>query len=368
VTGARRRGTLAQRLLLAHALVIAAMTVTVVVAAAAVGPAVFDNHMRLAGHADQPAVLAHAQEAFRSAGLQAVAVGLAIGGLGALAVSAFVTRRLGLALGSLAEGAGRVARGDYSRPVDVPPGGRELASVAASFNAMAARLAATEATRRRLLTDLSHEMRTPIATIDVVLEGLDDGVLPADATTTATLRQQTARLARLASDIRDVSAAEEGRLALHPEPVPLADLLRAAAAAAAPAYQARGVRLEMGGVPDAVVAADRTRMGQVLDNLLRNAVQHTPPGGLVEVTAERADGGVRVCVRDNGAGIAADELPHVFERFYRGDTARRHDQGAGTGVGLAIARAIVEAHGGTLTAASDGPGRGAEFVVAWPAA
>ncbi len=359
--------SLARRLLVAQVLVVVAMAVTVVGVAAVVGPPEFDRHLALAGHTE-PEIVAHGEQAFVSAGGVALGAGLAIAAIGAIAASVLVTRRIGAASAALAAGAERVAAGDYGTPVALPTSDRELETVAASFNAMASRIAATEATRRRLLTDLSHELRTPLAAIDLLLEGLADGVVPPDAATAAALRAQTARLARLATDVREVSAAEEGRLALVRENVQVADLLADAVATATPGAAAAGVRLVVAGTPPAVrVSVDRTRLGQVLDNLVRNALQHTPPGRAVELWADAAGDTVRVGVRDEGVGIAPDDLPHVFERFFRGGR-RRHDEGAGTGVGLAISRALVAAHGGTLTAASDGPGRGAEFVVALPRA
>ncbi len=357
--------SLARRLLVAQVLVVLAMALTVVAVGVVVGPSVFHQHLLLAGNADTDLV-AHGEAAFASAGLTALAAGLTIAVAGALAASVWLSRRLGDAVTALAAGTERVAAGDYGTPVVLPRADRELERVASSFNAMASRLADTEATRRRLLTDLAHEMRTPLAAIDLLLEGIDDRVVPADLTTTATLRAQTVRLARLATDLREVSAAEEGRLVLARRPVPVGDLIASAVATATGPAEAAGVRLVVADPwPDAVLEVDPVRIGQVLDNLLRNALQHTPSGRAVRVWCAAASDAVRIGVRDKGAGIAAADLPHVFERFYRGGT-RRHDQGAGTGVGLTISRAVVAAHGGTLTAASDGPGRGAEFVVRLP--
>ncbi len=361
-----RPTSIARRLLVAQVLVIVAMAATVAAVATVVGPSSFVAHMRLAGAAD-PDVLMHGEEAFESAGLSAMVAGLTIAGLGAILASVLLTRRLRASLGALAAGAERVASGDYSTPVELTSADRELATVARSFNDMTARVADTEATRRRLLTDLSHEIRTPLAAIDLLVEGIGDGVVVPDAATAATLRAQTARLARLASDLRDVSAAEEGRLGLRLERLPVARVVEGSAAAARPGYAAAGVTLEVAGGPDAAIEADPARLGQVLDNLLRNALQHSAPGQRVTVSWD-ADGAVaRVFVRDQGEGISAADLPHVFERFFRG-AGRRRDEGSGTGVGLAIARAITHAHGGSLTAASDGPGRGAEFVLTLPAA
>jgi signal transduction histidine kinase len=211
-------------------------------------------------------------------------------------------------------------------------------------------------------------LRTPLAAIDLVVEGMADGVLPAAPDTYATLRGQTARLTRLADDLGQVSAAEEGRLGLELADVPLADLVLAARDAAASGFAAAGIDLHVGPVPDVTVPVDRARIGQVLDNLLRNARQHTGPPGEVRLEAGRDGHEVWIAVRDTGQGIAADDLPHIFERFYRGDHSHRRDEGGGTGVGLAISRAIATAHRGTLTATSGGPGAGAEFVLRLPMA
>lgn len=366
MTGQGWRSSLAHRLFVAQVLVIAAMAIAVVAVAAAIGPAVFDQHLMMAGHGEHPETIAHAEAAFRAAGLTALGWGLAIAGIGATAASLYATSRIGRALRALADGAERVSLGDYTTPIAMPGVGRELETVASSFATMAERLASAESTRRRMLTDLSHELRTPVAAIDLMVEGMEDGVVPLTPDTMATLRQQTARLARLADDLGEVSAAEEGRLVLTPGPVQLVDLLTAARDAAAPSFAAAGVSLALVPVTDGTVEVDVARIGQVLDNLLRNALQHTTHPGSVELLAGRSAGEVWISVRDTGQGIAAADLPHIFERFYRGDHAHRRDVGAGTGVGLAISRAIAVAHGGTLTATSKGPGQGAEFVLRLP--
>lgn len=364
--GPPRRGSLARQLLWSQLAVVAAMAVTASVVAAVLGPPLFERHMLEAGHAAQPDVLQHGEEAFVSAGLVALAVGLTIALLGAVLATTWVTRRLGDTVGELHRGAARVAAGDYSAPVALGDGAHELRAVASSLNALARRVGDTEATRRRVLTDLSHELRTPIATLGVLLEALEDGVAPWDADARARLREQVTRLERLAADMRDVSTFEEGRLGLRVEPLSLREVLGAALEPASRQFTERQVSLLVGPVPDVVVAADRVRLVQVLDNLLRNARQHTPSGGHVRVDVETDAAAVRVLVRDDGAGMTASEVPHVFERFFRGDPERRHDEGAGTGVGLTISRAIAEAHGGRLEAESPGPGLGSTFTLTLP--
>jgi signal transduction histidine kinase len=179
---------------------------------------------------------------------------------------------------------------------------------------------------------------------------------------------QTARLRRLADDISLVSSAEEGHLELRPATVAPGDLVVTAVAAARPSYDARGVRLvaqAAGGLPG--LEADPQRLAQVLAGLLSNALRHTPPGGQVTVTARAAGPAVRITVADTGEGIAAEHLPLIFERFYRVDPARDRGHG-GSGIGLTIARALVAAHGGTITVTSrcSGPGAGTQFVITLP--
>lgn len=364
----RARVGLTGRLVLAQVLVLVVMTATLALVAWLVGPRVFDEHLREAGHGDQPHVLEHAQEAFRAAGLTSAGAGLLAAALATALVGALLFGRIGRSLTALSAGARRVASGDYDEPVQVADAGPEIDELAGAFNDMAHQIADTETTRRRLLTDLAHELRTPIAAIDVTLESLEDGVVDLNSSTLATLRAQTARLTRLAVDIRDVSAAEEGRLDLHPRSVRVSDLLEDARTAAAPAFVARSVGLVVEPVADdPTVQVDPTRISQVLDNLLRNALQHSPVGSTVTLRATVRGDSVQLRVVDQGTGVAPEHLPHLFERFYRADSARHHDADEGTGVGLAISRSIARAHEGSLEARSDGPGRGTEFTLTLPA-
>ncbi len=348
------------------ALVVLAGGLTAWLVAGAIGPGVFHRHMLAAGLSDGVAVL-HAEEAFRSASVTSLGVALGAAAVASLAVSLFLTRRIGRSLSTLSAAASRVAGGRFDSRVPSPRMGAEFDDLARSFNDMAARLDESQALRNRLLADVAHELRTPVATLNAYLEGLEDGVETLGPETVAVLRAQGSRLTRLADDLAAVTRAESRDLALALEPMTPDDVLTAAARSAADRFAARGVRLGVDvprGLPDVVV--DRDRIGQVLGNLLDNALRHTPAGGTVTLSARRTDHGrVRLVVRDTGEGIDAAHLPHVFERFYRVDTARDRDHG-GSGIGLAITRALVEAHGGTVTAHSDGPGRGAVFEVALP--
>ncbi|MGV8845363.1 sensor histidine kinase [Tessaracoccus sp.] len=360
------KGSLARRLMVGQSFVVLGMTLSIVVAALLIGPAVFDDHMRQAGHGNQPDVLEHAQEAFFSAGLQSIGVGLLVAAVGALAVSLITTRRLGHWLNALTGGASRVSAGHYDEPVVLEGSSSELERVADAFNSMASQIETTESRRRSLLTDVAHELRTPIAAMDVTLEALEDGVLAPGAEAYATLRSQSARLARLACDIRDVSAAEEGRQRLSPRPVSASELVDSAAHQWRHRFEERGVTLTTPVGQDVLVDVDPARVEQVLDNLLANALRHTRPGGHITVRTRALGAGVAIDVMDDGEGIGPEALLHVMERFYRADSARTHADGSGSGVGLAISLAIARAHGGDLTAVSEGLGRGSTFTLSLP--
>jgi two-component system sensor histidine kinase BaeS len=364
----RSRG-LATRLFLAQTLVAVVGAATLWLVASAAGPAIFHGHLKRAvGHVSAD-TSKHVEEAYRSASAVSVSVALAASLVAALAISAYVTRRIAGPVVRLAAAASDVADGHYAVRVDTPAIGTEFATLAASFNAMAARLQSVETTRRRLLADLAHEMRTPVATLDGYLEGLQDGVVSVDADTLAMLRVQTSRLTRLAEDITAVSRAEEHQLDLHPQLVPAEQLVSAAVEAFADRYAAHDVTLAADMQPNLPsVMVDADRIGQVLTNLLDNALRHTPPGGTAIVGGRTGPDRsvVELTVTDSGEGIPAEHLPHLFERFYRVDRARDREHG-GSGIGLTIVKALVEVHGGAVTATSDGPGRGATFALTLPA-
>lgn len=364
----RRPRGLAARLLAAQLLIIAAGAVTLVMAALAAGPPLFRAHVRMALGTVSPVLQRHLDDAFATAAGIALGIGTAVAAATAVAVSLLITRRLSRPIGDLGAAAASLAAGDYSTRVPAAGLGPELDALAGAFNTMAAALQATETTRRRLLADAAHELRTPLATLDAYLEGLADGIRSPGQDTWDILAAQTARLRRLADDIGLVSRAEEGQLPMTLVTVAPGDLVTAAVEAARPGYDVRGVCLTArvsDGLPD--ISADPDRIGQVLAGLLANALRHTPPGGSVcAATAALPDGkGVRITVTDTGDGIAPEHLPHVFERFYRADAARDQARG-GSGIGLTIARGLVTAHGGTLTAASGGPGTGACFTITLP--
>jgi len=363
----RLRRSLAARLLLAQVLVIVAGSATLALVALAIAPGIFHDHIRNSDGIIPDDVARHIDEAFGAAVLIALAVAIGAAFLTALAVSTFISLRIVKPIRALAEAAERIAKGAYAARVPAT-GSDEIAVLGSAFNEMVTALESAERKRRELLSDVAHELRTPLATLDAYLEGLADGVVEPNLDTWKLLRNETGRLGRLTEDVTKVSRAEERQLELRVQRVAAIALLETSAGAAAPAFAAKGVEIEISPERDSPsVEVDPDRLGEVLANLLENALRHTPAGGTVTLSAKRAGDDAVLAVTDTGEGLSPDDLDRVFERFYRVDRARSRDQG-GSGIGLAIARALVEAHGGQLWADSVGVGRGATFFCRLPAA
>jgi two-component system sensor histidine kinase BaeS len=361
-------GSIGRRLLVSIVLVLVAAATTAWVVATLVGPALFHEHLVQANIADHELADLHVEEAFQSASTIALGLAMVVAGATALTVSVVLTRRVGKSVSQMSRAAAQVGAGQFHARVPLPGIGVEFDQLAHSFNTMAAHLEADERLRERLLTDVAHELRTPAATLTAYVEAIEDGVRVMDTETIAVLNDQAQRLTRLARDLAAVTRAESGELDLHLDDVPAAELIDASALAARERADAAEVTVTTQVTPGAgVVRVDRVRLAQVLDNLVVNAIRHTPAGGSITLAARRDAGSVELTVTDTGEGIEAEHLPHVFERFYRVDSARDRRHG-GSGVGLAICRALVQAHGGTVQAASEGPGRGARFTVRLPAA
>lgn len=353
------------RLLVSQTLVLVAMALTSWLVASVVGPGIFHDHLERAGVAHGSSETDHVKQAFASAMLLALLVALLTATLLALGVTWYFGRRVQRSISRVVDSAASVAAGDYSARIPSPGLGGEFDELAGAFNSLAERLEAVESTRRRMLADLAHEMRTPLATLDAHLEALEDGVREPDASTLSVLRSSTERLGRLAQDMSAVSRAEESSLDMHLEQSSPRPLVRAAVDAARERYVDKGVNLREKVITEAPVLVDPTRMGQVLGNLLDNALRHTPAGGTVTVSCQLRGGWVELEVSDTGQGIEAEHLDHVFDRFYRADPSRNRSQG-GSGIGLTITKVLVEAQGGSISAHSDGPGCGATFTVRFP--
>jgi signal transduction histidine kinase len=284
----------------------------------------------------------------------------------ALAMARWLARGMTQPLRDMARAARRMETGDYS--VRVGTASRdEVGQLAAAFNNMSAELESVERLRRDLVANVSHELKTPISALRAHLENLLDGVERPDPETLQVMLSQSERLGRLIDQLLDLSRIESGELRLNRTAVALHALVRAVLSEIEVARADRRVRVR-DAVPDDLppVLVDAERVHQVLFNLLDNAVRFTPPGGEVTVAAHPVNGSCEVAVSDTGPGIAAEHLPRLFERFYRADAARSRGDG-GTGIGLAIARSVVEAHGGRIRAESR-VGRGSVFTFDLPVA
>ena len=291
----------------------------------------------------------------------------------AAVASLLVSRRIVAPVREMMAASWRIAEGHYDERVNVPgrPGRNELdelAQLALSFNQMAAQLEQMEATRRELIGDVAHELRTPLASIKGSMEGLIDGVLPAEAPTFQQIYREADRLQRLVTDLQELSRVEAGAFELNLRRVAVGDLVQATLARLGRQFEEKGVALESAvpaGLPP--VRADEDRAGQVLLNLVGNALQYTPAGGRVRVAARRQGAEVHIQVSDTGIGMSPEHLALVFTRFYRVDKSRAR-AGGGSGIGLTIARHLVEAHAGRIWAESPGPGRGSNFAFTLPVA
>jgi two-component system OmpR family sensor kinase/two-component system sensor histidine kinase BaeS len=261
-------------------------------------------------------------------------------------------RRFAFPLGDIVEAANRVAEGDYSARV-TQQGAPSLRMVGSAFNSMASRLEMQAKQRRDLMADIAHELRTPLSVIQGRLEGLLDGVYPRDDQTIGQVIDETRLLARLVEDLRTLSNAESGTLHLQKEPTDLAVLIQDVVGALSVEARDRRVAVGLDAPADLpLVVVDQLRIREVVTNLISNALNHTPAGGTISVSAAVVNNRISVAVTDTGPGIAPEELPKIFDRFYKGRSS------SGSGLGLTIARNLVAAHGGTIGAKSP-PGRGA---------
>jgi signal transduction histidine kinase len=297
---------------------------------------------------------------------RAVIAAVCAAGLFALGFTALLARRMLRPIEKLRAAARELGSGDLSRRAAVH-GEDEIADLARAFNGMADGLARIEKLRRDMIADVAHELRTPLTGLRCQIEALQDGLASPTREAIDSLHEDVLLLGRVIDDLQDLSLAAAGQLRVDPRPL---DVREAIERAVRPFESAGGGPGIERSIPEALprVVADPDRLAQILRNLLANAVRHTPPGGSIRVTALEAAGTVEIEVRDSGPGIAVEDLPRIFERFYRADPSRRPlSGGGGLGLGLAIARQLAEAQGGTLRAESS-RGQGAAFILVLPAA
>lgn len=362
-------GRIRWRLLAGNLAVAGAGVVAVAAGVWLAAPAAFENAMGMnggmgAGMGGMMDPLL--RSAFGDAVGTAILLGLAAAVIVAVIGSFLLATYLSRPLSQLVSASRRVARGDYAQRVPTAAG--ELGELTASFNEMAETLGTTEQRRLDLIGDVAHELRTPIASVRGYVEGLEAGVFEPGAEAWRVLDEQTARLSRLVDDLATLWRAESHDLRVELEALDGPTLLVEAGERNRPLAAARSVSLDLGPVAPVSVRADRTRLGQALDNLVGNAIRYTPAGGHVGLSlAGDGPSAVTISVWDDGPGLTPEQAARVFERFYRTDQSRSREAG-GSGLGLTITKSLVEAMGGRIGVASEGPGHGATFTVRLPRA
>lgn len=305
---------------------------------------------------------------FRAAVNESLLISFAVAFTIAIAASLLISRLITRPVNTLTNASQSIAKGEYNHRIpkeEIPAD--ELGQLAVSFNQMAEKLEQTETMRRQLIGDISHELRTPLTAIKGSMEGLIDGVLPKDETTFAQIYHDADRLQRLVEDLQELSRVEAGQFKLIKKSIKIENLAKSAVSALRSAFVRKNVVLNLHSDKNLPkIMADLDRIQQVLQNLLGNALQFTPSGGEVVVTLSKSSEGVEVSVQDNGAGIEARHLDHIFERFYRADPSRSRTNGGGSGIGLTISKRLIEAHGGKIRVESHGKNQGSKFTFTLP--
>ncbi len=356
------------KLFISYLIIILVGVVSLAITAEFIAPSALDRHMASMSvmmSGNMGGMMGDLTENVRRAINEVLLIAALAATATAVLVSSFVTRRIVRPIEEMTEASRRIADGHYDERVIVV-GEDELGELAGSFNQMAHTLAQTEERRRQLIGDVAHELRTPLSSIRSVMEGLVDGVLPAESATFLSVQSEVSRLQRLVHDLEELSRAEAGQIPLEMELVDPATLIHTAAERLRPQFEDKNVQLLLELAPDLPkLRADSERMTQVLLNLMGNALQYTPAGGEVAVIARAETGTITIGVQDSGIGIVPEHLDHIFERFYRVDKSRSR-AGGGSGIGLTISEHIIEAHGGSISATSPGPNQGSTFSITLP--
>ncbi|MCZ4118654.1 sensor histidine kinase [Streptomyces sp. H39-S7] len=282
----------------------------------------------------------------------------------AAAVTLLLAARLVRPLRALTDAAQRMRDGDDSARVTVATGD-EIGRLSAAFNDMSQERQRLAEQRKAMVSDVAHELRTPVSNIRGWLEAVEDGVAEPDDALNSSLLEEALQLQHIIDDLQDLAAADAGTLRVHPEAVRLGDILDQVASAHRARAAAAGVALTVTPA-DLGLRADPVRLRQAVGNLVSNAIRHTPPGGSVSLRGYPADDHIVIDITDTGAGIAPEDIPHVFDRFWRAEKSRNRSTG-GSGLGLSIVRQLAESHGGQATAASRGRNQGSTFTLHLPA-
>jgi signal transduction histidine kinase len=291
--------------------------------------------------------------------LQAAVVGLLV----AVALAILISRSIARPLQTVAQAAMVVAGGRFNQRIPVK-GPREVRAVADAFNRMADEVQSEQQAQQDFLANVSHDLKTPLTSIQGYSQAIMDGAAPNPVAAAKIIYDESARLNRMVVELTDLARLQAGRLSMHMTALDIGQLTGAVAQRLSIVAEEKGIQLNIETSPMPEIAGDGDRLEQVLTNLISNAINYTPSGGMVSVRTQIANGGVEVSVQDTGVGIAPADLPRIFERFYQVDKARGPRRG--TGLGLAIVQEIVQAHGGRITAGSAGEGLGSIFTVWLP--
>jgi histidine kinase len=318
------------------------------------------------GNGQGGGMMADFYQNFQASFNESLLIAVVVASLAAVGASILLSRSIVAPLRAMMAASQRIAEGHYDERVQAT-GKDELGQLALRFNQMAEQLEQVESMRRRLIGDVTHELRTPLTAIKGSMEGLIDGVLPSSPETFEQIHQEADRLNRLVDDLQELSRVEARAYPLDLHSVDVASLVGTISKRLGFQFDDKGVTLNSSLPPSPVrVLADEDRIVQVLTNLAGNALQHTSAGGSVTLGVQSVGDEILFTVKDTGAGIPAEHLAHIFDRFYRVDKSRSRVRG-GSGIGLTIAKHLVEAHGGRIWAESEGEGKGSTFFFTLPA-
>jgi histidine kinase len=352
-------------MILSYVAVVFVGVITVLVATSLLAPAFLHEHIvMMEGIADpdaSQAVIDDFEQGIFTGFGQALFISAILSTIAALIVGILASNRFLRPIDDIRSATRRLASGAYSERI-VPPPEAELAALARDVNALAQTLEDTEQERLRLISEVAHELRTPLATIKGYMEGLVDGVFPATDEVFIATGREAARLERLAADLSELSRVEERAMDLRFEPLDIGEIATDVANRLEPQFTTKGVALTVSPMPTLRALVDRDRMAQVFTNIIGNALSYTPEGGTVDVTGTTVGHNVSVSVNDTGRGLTEQQLDIVFDRFYRADRSAP----GGAGIGLTIARSLVEAQRGTITASSPGPDLGTTIAITLP--
>ncbi|MCF7947433.1 MAG: HAMP domain-containing protein [Spirochaetia bacterium] len=358
---------LGRKIFVSHLIVIGVGVVILLLTARLQAPYALNQHIRQMEHliGESDVLRQNLMNTFQAALNEVLLIAASGALLAAVIISSFVAWRIVFPIRSMIKTVVQIADGDYRQRAHFV-WDDEIGELAQNFNRMAEELHSTETRRIELIGNVAHELRTPLASMRSLMEGMIDGVLPADFSTYSAVQTELTRLQRLVGDLENLSQAESGQIKLNIKEFDLNNLLEQVVLRLKPQFSEKQIDLKIE-LPESAlrVKADRERIQQVLINLLGNALQYTPPHGSVQIYAESKHDMIVCGVEDNGIGLSDSEIDQIFERFYRVDKSRSR-VGGGSGIGLTIAHHIIKAHGGSLQAESPGLHRGSRFYFTLP--